>query len=117
MGRRRDRDDEGTRPVEPGEARAYGNDPDAVRMDREGGGRDGERLGPNIDAERGRMDEPRGGNGPRPAREVRAERESHGGSRGESREERGQQEGQRGESGNQSADAERGTSWLSVVFG
>ena len=37
MGRRRDRDDEGTRPVEPGEARAHGNDPEAVRMDREGG--------------------------------------------------------------------------------
>ncbi len=117
MGRRRDRDDEGTRPVEPGEARAYGNDPDAVRMDREGGGRDGGRLGPSIDAEGRRMDEPRGGDGPRPAREVRAERESHGRSRGESREERGQQGGQRGMSGNQSADAERGTSWLSVIFG
>ena len=77
MGRRRDRDDEESRPVEPGEARAHGNDPDAVHMDREGGGRDGGRLGPNIDAEGRRMDEPRGGDGPRPAWEVRAERESH----------------------------------------
>ena len=117
MGRRIDRDDEEARPVEPGEARAHGNDPDAVRVDREGGGRDGGRLGPNIDAEGRRMDEPRGGDGPRPAREVRAEREPRGEARGESREERGQQGGQRGGSGNQSADAERGTSWLSVILG
>ena len=117
MGRRRDRHDEESRPVEPGEARAHGNDPDAVRMDREGGGRDGERLGPNIDAEGRRMDEPRGGDGPRPAREARTERESRGGSRGESDEVRGQQGARRGGSGNQNADAERGTSWLSVIFG
>jgi hypothetical protein len=76
-----------------------------------------QRLGPSIDAEGRRMDEPRGGDGPRPAREVRAERESHGRSRGESREERGQQERQRGRSDNQNADAERGTSWLSVILG
>ena len=63
------------------------------------------------------MDEPRGGDGPRPAREVRAERESHGRSRSESREERGQHGGQRRMSGNQNADAERGTSWLSVILG
>jgi hypothetical protein len=117
MGRRRDRDDEGTQPGEPGGARNRSNDPDAVRIDREGGGRDGGRLGPNIDAEGRRMDEPRGGDGPRPAREVRAERESHGRSRGESREERGQQGAQREGSGSQSADAERGTSWLSVILG
>lgn len=109
MGRRRDRDDEGTRPVEPGEARAHGNDPDAVRMDREGG----ERLGPNIDAEGRRMDEPRGGDGPRPARE----RESHGGSHGESREERDQQGAHRWGDDHRGADAERGTSWLSVILG
>ena len=116
MGRRRDRDDEESRPVEPGEAQAHGNDPDAVQIDRESGGREGERLGPNIDAEGRRMDEPRGGDGPRPGREARAERESRGGSRSESREERGQQ-GQRRGSGNQNADAERGTSWLSVILG
>jgi hypothetical protein len=109
MGRRRDRDDEGTRPVEPGEARAHGNDPDAVRMDREGGGR----LGPNIDAEGRRMDEPRGGDGPRPAREARAERES----RSESRAERGQQGAHRRGNDDQSADSDRGTSWLSVILG
>jgi hypothetical protein len=68
------------------------------------------------------MDEPRGGDGPRPAREARAERESHGrsdsGESREEREERGQQQGaQREGSGNQNADAERGTSWLSVIFG
>ena len=118
MGRRRDRDDEGTRPGKPGEARDHGNDPDAVHLDREGGGRDGGRLGPDIDAEGRRIDELRGGDGPRPAREVRAERESHGRSRdGESREERSQQGGQRGMSGNQNADDERGTSWLSVILG
>src|SRR5918998_95935 len=121
MGRRRDRDDQGTRPGEPGGDRDHGNDPDAVRIDREidreGGGRDGGRLGPNIDAEGRRMDESRGGDGPRPAREVRAERESHGRSRGESREERGQQGGQRGMSGNHNADVERCTSWLSVILG
>jgi hypothetical protein len=117
MGRRRDRNDEEARPLEPGEARAHGNDPDAVQVDREGGGRDGGRLGPNIDAEGRRMDEPRGGDGPRPAREVRAERESHERSRGESREARGQQGAQREGSGNQDADAGRGTSWLSVIFG
>jgi hypothetical protein len=115
VGRRRDRDDEGAWPVEPGEARAHGNSPDVVRIDREGGGRDGSRLGPNIDAEGRRMDEPRGGDGPRPVREVR---ESGGGSRGESREVRGQQGTQRGGSGNQNAaDADRGTSWLSVILG
>ena len=76
------------------------------------------RLGPDIDAEGRRMDEPQGGDGPRPTREVRAGRESHGRSRGESREERGGQQGtQRGGSGNQNADATRGTSWLSVIFG
>jgi hypothetical protein len=74
-------------------------------------------LGPDIDAEGRRMDDPRGNDGPRPAREVRAERESHGSSRGESREERGQQGAQRRGIGNQNADAERGTSWLSVILG
>ena len=117
MGRRRDRNAEEARPLEPGEARAHGNDPDAVQVDREGGGRDGGRLGPNIDAEGRRMDEPRGGDGPRPAREVRAERESHERSRSESREARGQQGAQRGGSDNQDADTGRDTSWLSVIFG
>jgi hypothetical protein len=113
MGRRRDREDEGTRPGEPGEARAHGNDPDMVRMDREGGGH----LGPNIDAEGRRMDEPRGGDGPRLAREARAERESRGGSHGESREERDQQGAHRRGDDHRGANAERGTSWLSVILG
>ena len=133
MGRRRDRDDEGTRPVEPGEARSHGNDPDAVRMDREGGGRDGGRLGPNIDAEGRRMDEPhggaegrgsydsRGGDGPRPVREARVERESRsesrGDSRSESREERGHQGTHRRGNDDQSAESDRDTSWLSVILG
>src|SRR3712207_400428 len=115
MGRRRDRDDEETRPVEPGEARNHGNDPDAVRTDREGGGREGGRLGPNIDAEGRRMDEPRGGDGPRPVREARAERESQERSHGESREgQRGRQGTQRREDGDRGrTDDDRGTSWLS----
>ena len=133
MGRRRDTDDKGTRPTEPGEARAHGNDPDAVRMDREGGGRDGGRLGPNIDAEGRRMDSPhggaegrgsadsRGGDGPRPVREARAERESRSESRGESRsesrEERGHQGTHRRGNDDQSAESDRGTSWISVILG
>ncbi|MGB3633092.1 MAG: hypothetical protein WA982_03545 [Rubrobacteraceae bacterium] len=53
MGRDRDPD----RPLEPGEARAHGNDPDAVRIEGErgvGSGRADDRrrsLGPDIDAE------------------------------------------------------------------
>ena len=131
MGRRRDRDEEeeGSRPVEPGEARAHGNDPDAVRIDRERDERNAgsERLGPNIDAEGRRMDEPRGGgDGPRPAREVSAERESRRESRGGggSREERGSGEAQRTGSSDEGSDSSssssssgRGTSWLSVIFG
>ena len=117
MGRRRDRDDEETQSVESGEARAHGKDPDAVRMNREGGGRDGGRLGPNIDAEGRSMDESRGDDGPRPVRKVRTEREAHERSHSEPREERAQHGTQRRGSGNQNADAERGTSWLSVIFG
>jgi hypothetical protein len=117
MRRHRDRDEE-TRPVKPGESWVHGNDPDAVRVDRGGGGRDGGRLGPNIDAEGRRMDEPRGGDGPRPAREVRAERESQERSHSESREEHGRQGTQRREDGVQGrTDDDRGTSWLSVIFG
>ncbi len=75
-------------------------------------------LGPDIDAEGRRMDEPRGGDGPRPVREVRAERESGGGSRSGSREERGSGEAQRQGDGNGGSDSSgRGTSWLSVIFG
>ena len=133
MGRRRDRDDEGSRPMEPGGARAHGNGPGAARMDREGGGRDGGRLGPNIDAEGRRMDGPHGGaqvrgssdsrsgDGPRPVREARAERESRSESRGESRsesrEERGHQGTHRRGNDDQSAESDRGTSWLSVILG
>ena len=133
MGRRRDRDDQGTRPGEPGGDRDHGNDPDAVRIDREGGGRDGGRLGPNIDAEGRRMDGPhrgaegressdsRGGDGPRPVRGARAERESRSESRGESRsesrEERGHQGTHRRGNDDQSAESDRGTSWLSVILG
>ncbi len=112
MGRGRDRDNEESRPVEPGKAQAHGNDPDAVRTDREGSGRNAgtERLGPNIDAQGRRMDNPRESDGPRPAREARAERES--------REERGQQGGQhRGNGDQDAAHTERGTSWISVILG
>ncbi len=72
-----------------------------------------ERLGPNIDAEGRRMDNPRRNEGPRPAGEMRAERES----RGESREERGQQVTHRRGDGDRGAETDRGTSWLSVIFG
>ena len=77
MGRGRNRDNEESHPVEPGEAQAHGNDPDAVRIDREGSGRNAgtERLGPNIDTEGQRMDNPRESAGLRSAREERAERE------------------------------------------
>ncbi len=111
MGRGRNRDNEESHPVEPGEAQAHGNDPDAVRIDREGSGRNAgtERLGPNIDTEGQRMDNPRESAGLRAAREERAERES--------REERGQQEGQRRGNGEQDANTERGMSWISVVLG
>ena len=53
----RDRDTDGGRPVEPGKARSYGNDPDAVEVHRSGssgsgGGRSraAEGLGPDIPA-------------------------------------------------------------------
>ena len=85
------------------------------RARHEGGGRDGGRLGPNIDAEGRRMDEPRGGDGPRPTREVRAERES----RVETREGHdGQHRAHHRGNGNGGSDSsERGTSWISVIFG
>ena len=72
-----------------------------------------QRLGPNIDAEGGRMNGPRGSDGPRPVKQARTEREP----RGESHEERGQQGAYRREDDDRGADADRGTSWLSVVFG
>jgi hypothetical protein len=60
------------------------------------------------------MDDPHENDGPRPATEVRAERESHAASR----EERGGQQGlHRQGNGDQDANAERGTSWLSVILG
>ena len=73
-----------------------------------------QRLGPSIDAQGRRMDDPRGNDGPRPAAGVQAERET----RGESREERGQQGAHRRGDDHRGADAEgRSTSWLSVIFG
>ena len=72
-----------------------------------------ERLGPNIDAEGRRMNDLRGSDGPRPVKEARTEREP----RGESHEERGQQGAHRRGDDDRGADADRGTSWLSVVFG
>ncbi len=66
-----------------------------------------QRLGPSIDAQGRRMDDPHENDGPRPAGEVRAEREP--------REERGQVHRQG--NGGQGANAERGTSWLSVILG
>lgn len=68
-----------------------------------------ERLGPNIDAEGRRMDATRGSEGPRPVGEVRAERES--------REERSQHEAHRRGDDERGEEADRGISWLSVIFG
>ena len=70
-------------------------------------------LGPDIDTEGRRMDQPRGNDGPRRVGAEREERES----RDKSREERGQQGSHRRGDGGQDANADRGTSWLSVVFG
>src|SRR4028119_2453540 len=72
-------------------------------------GREGERLGPNIDTQGRRMDDPRGTNdGPRPVGE----------SRSESYEGRGQHGAHRRGDDDRGADAEgRGTSWLSVILG
>ena len=111
MGRDRDRDQ--GRPVEPGDARAHGNDPDAVEINREGG-RDGGRLGPNIDAQGRDMDNPQADTG---SRRAGGERETRAESRGGSRERRGQQQDvhRRGDDGN--SDGDRGTSWISVIFG
>ena len=73
--------------------------------------------GPHGGAEgRGSYDS-RGGDGPRPVREARAERESRGESRSESREERGHQGTHRRGNDDQSAESDRGTSWLSVILG
>lgn len=53
MDRDRNIDRREGQPVEPGEARAYGNDPDAVWIEGKRGGRSEDRrpLGPDIDAE------------------------------------------------------------------
>lgn len=74
-----------------------------------------ERLGPSIDAEGRRMNDPGGSEGPRPVKEARTERKP----RSEAREERSQQGAyRRGDDDDRGANAEgRGTSWLSVVFG
>jgi hypothetical protein len=71
-------------------------------------------LGPDIDADGRRMDGQHGNDGPRRVGELRAERESHGESRGE----RSSSEApRRVEGGDGSSDSGRGTSWLSVIFG
>ena len=71
-------------------------------------------LGPDIDADGRRMDGQHGNDGPRRVGELRAERESHGKSRGE----RSSSEApRRVEGGDGSSDSGRGTSWLSVIFG
>ena len=128
MGRDRDRDRDQGRPVEPGGARAHGNDPDAVEINREGG-RDAGRLGPNIDSEGRDMDDPRGDDGPRSVGRAREERtesrdETRGTSRDDSREGRGQQDAQRrrddsdrNNDSRRNNDSDRGTSWTSVIFG
>ena len=113
MGRDRDRDRDQGRPVEPGEARAHGNDPDAVEINREGG-RDAGRLGPNIDAEGRDMDNPQGGEGTRSVRRAQEDRQERSRDEG-----RGQQDAQRrrNANNNDNSDSERGTSWTSVIFG
>ncbi len=90
MGRERGREPD--RPLEPGEARAHGQDPDAVRIENErasGGRRPEERrpLGPNIDAE-GRRIETGGrteGGGARRVSDDRSSRDRDRGSSGGSR--------------------------------
>jgi hypothetical protein len=72
-----------------------------------------QRLGPNIDVDGRRMDDPRGNDGPRRVGEARTEREP----RGEYREESGRQGAQRGGNDDQDVNTEWGTSWLSVIFG
>ena len=108
----RDRGDQG-RPVDPEDARARGNDPDAVEIRREGGGRDAGRLGPNIDAEGRDMNDPRydAGSG-----RSGGDRETRARSRGDSRRDRGQQENAQRQGNGDSAE-DRGTSWVSVIFG
>ena len=125
MGRDRDKG----KPVEPGDARAHGNDPDAVEINR--GGRDEGRLGPNIDAEGRNMDDPQEG-GTRSVGRAREERSgsqegSRGGSRDDSPEWRSQQESEHrrdrrndadsSRDRHNDADSSRGTSWTSVIFG
>ena len=63
-GRRGDEERGGGRPVEPEEARAHGNDPDAVRIRREEEGAE-QRSGDSVSATGGRSDEVGGS----PARE------------------------------------------------
>lgn len=112
MGRDRDRG----RDVEPGEARAHGNDPDAVQMNRGGGDRDGGRLGPNIDAGGRDMDNPQYDT--RASAQSRGERETRAQSRGDDRGGRDQEDAQRrGNNGDGNTDSDRGTSWVSVIFG
>ncbi len=86
MGRGGERDP--GKPVEPGEARAHGNDPDAVRIEGErgrGGGRSEDRrpLGPDIAAEGHRMETSRReSGGVRRASEDRQGQDESGGSEG-----------------------------------
>src|ERR671911_933714 len=71
-------------------------------------------LGPDIDADGRRMDGQHGNDGPRRVGELRAERESHGESRGG----RSSSEAPRRVGGGDgSSNSGRGTSWLSVIFG
>ena len=117
MGRGRNRGDQ-DRPVDPDEARAHGNDPDAVEIHREGGGREGGRdegrLGPNIDAQGRDVENPQYGTG---SGRSGGERETRAQYRGDSRQDRGQQDTQRQGNGDGNSDEDRGTSWVSVIFG
>ena len=99
--------------MDPEEARAHGNDPDAVEINREGG-RDGGRLGPNIDAEGRDMDNPQAGTS---SRQAGGGSETHARSRRDLREERDQRGTQRRSDGDDNSDSDRGTSWVSVIFG
>ena len=73
-----------------------------------------DRFGPSMDAEGHRKDDLSKAEGPRPVGEAREDRERRGGER---REERGGQGTRHRADGEQGGDAERGTSWLSVIFG
>jgi uncharacterized alkaline shock family protein YloU len=99
-GRRGDEERGGGRPVEPEEARAHGNDPDAVRIRREEEGAE-QRSGDSVSATGGRSDEVGGspareGEGSSGRREGEGEPRSAAGKQRQGQQGRGQEREQRG---------------------